>query len=774
MADYAVIGKSVARVDGREKVTGEAVYSSDFTLPGMLIGRCKRSPHPFARIRSVDCAKARRLSGVRAVLTARDVRQDHFGEYADDQLPLCDRYAYYAGDEVAAVAAVDADAAEEALALIEVEYEPLEPVLDPEQAMAPDAPAVHPELKEVRQNIAYRLDFARGEGEAALNHADFVIEERFSTQTMHQVYLQTRDCLAAWHGDRLTLWAVLQSPFRMRIPLARALGISEDQIRIIPCSIGGGFGNNALRIWPISALLARETGKPVKMVMSRQEDFLAGRPLGSQIIQMRMGFKRDGTMVAKVMDVIADAGAYTGSSRGVLSASASRADNLYHIPHIRVAAKLVYTNTVPRGSLRGYGTQTTTFALESLIDMAATSLKIDPAEIRLKNAARKGDVSVHGLHFKSCGLVESIELAAARSGWKQKRAQKPEGGKKYGIGLACAIHVSGNRNVLKLYDGSSALVNLDSAGTVRVLSGELDIGQGSETVFAQIAAEETGVRIEDVRVLPVDTEVSPFALGTFGDRVTVLGGMAVKMAAADAKRQFLSSAAELLEANPLDLEIREGEIFVKGSPQPLATVKKMSQEIVFRRGGLPIIGQGNYTVPDSVVASDARTQYGNYSIAYTFLTQIAEVAVDPETGKVDLLAVWSAVDLGKAINPKACEGQVEGGVMMGAGYALSEEYRLQNGRVLNPNLHDYKIPSFTDLPRIHSFFIETIDPETPYGAKSIGEAVGDPTAAAIANAVYDAVGVRVRDLPILPEKVKSRLPLRDGEAKVRERKGERP
>ena len=753
MADYHFIGRSIPRVDAREKVTGEAVYSSDIQLPGMLVGKCKRSPYPFARILSIDSQKARRLCGVHAVITAQDITQFPYGEYADDQLPLCDQYAHYAGDEVAAVAAVNAEAAEEALDLIAVEYQGLEPVSDLERAIAPDAPAVHPELRAIKQNTAYRIDFTRGEGEAGFNQADLILEERFETQAMHQAYLQTRDCLAAWHGERLTLWAVMQSPFRMRLPLARSLGIPEDQIRIIPCSVGGGFGNNALRLWPISALLAKAAGKPVKMVLSRFEDFISGRPLVSQIIQMRMGFKRDGTIVAKMTDILADAGAYTGSCRGVVSVSASRADNLYHIPHIQTRAKLIYTNTIPRGSLRGYGTQTTTFALESMIDMAAKELGIAPEEMRLQNAVQKGDTSVHGLVFNSCGFRETIGLAAEKSDWKEKQRKKPDGKKKYGIGMACAIHVAGNRNVVKLYDGSSATVNLDKTGKIRVISGELDIGQGSETVFSQIVAEEFGAPIEDIRVLPVDTEISPFALGTFGDRITVLGGQAVKMAAADAKSQFLKSAAEILEANAADLEIRDGKIFVVGSPQPISTVKEVAQEVIFRRGGQPVIGQGNYTVPDFVVLSDAQTQYGNYSIAYTFLTQIAEVLVDPETGKVDVLDVWSAVDLGKAINPKACEAQIEGGVMMGVGFALSEEYSVKEGKILNPNFHDYKIPSLTDLPRIHSFFVETIDPHTPYGAKSVGEAIGDPTAAAIANAVYDAVGVRLKCLPMLPERV---------------------
>jgi len=305
-----------------------------------------------------------------------------------------------------------------------------------------------------------------------------------------------------------------------------------------------------------------------------------------------------------------------------------------------------------------------------------------------------------------------------------------------------------------VFEGSAAIVHVDELGKVRVLSGEVDIGQGSTTVFAQIAAEELGVGIDDVNVLPVDTDVSPFAKGTFADRVTALGGAAVRKAAADAKRQLLGRAAEILKTNADELELRNKKFYVKGSVEPIATLEEIARQVVLKRSGLPIIGQGDYTVPDYVVEDGEKSQYyGNYSIAYTFLTQIAEVCVDPETGKVDVHHMWLAIDLGKAINPKACEGQVEGGIMMGLGYALSEDYIADKGTMLNPNFTDYKIATSSGIPQIHSFFIETIDPATPYGAKAVGEAIGDPTAAVIANAVYNAVGVRIKDLPVTPEKI---------------------
>ncbi len=751
MAKYSYIGKSVPRLDARDKAAGTAIFSSDIRFPGILYGKCKRCPHPFAKILNIDASQALKLPGVRAVITARNVEQTYYGEFVSEQLPLCDQYARYIGDEVAAVAAVDEDIAEEALDLIEVEYEVLNPVFDPEKALEPGAPAVHPELETIKQNTAFRVNFERGKGEAGFKHAATILEDRFTTQPMHQGYMQTRDCVAQWNGGRLTLWAVIQSPFRMRAPVARAIVVPEDYIRVIPGYVGGGFGNNAIRIWPIATLLAREAGKPVKMVLTRAEDFISGRPFPSAIIDMKMGFKRDGIMVAKKMDIIVDAGAYIGSCIGVTAVASGRADNLYRLPNIKTSCKLVFTNNTPHGSLRGYGTQLTTFALECMVDMAAAELGLDPTEIRLKNASHKGDTTVHGFILNSCGLDEAIKLAAEKTGWAEKRKAKD---KNYGIGLANATHVSGPRIIYPVFEGSSALVQIDQLGKVRVFSGELEIGQGSDTVFAQITAEELGINIEDIKIIPVDTDVSPFAKGTFGDRITALGGAAVRKAAIDARTQLLNRAAEILKTGADKLELKNGKFFQKGSPEPVATLEEIAYQIILNRSGLPVIGQGDYTVPDNVVEVGGKQQYyGNYSIAYTFLTQIADVCVDRETGKVDVRNVWSAIDLGKAVNPKMCEGQIKGGVTMGLGYALSEDYIMDKGRLLNPGFTDYKMYSPSNTPPIHSFFIETIDPTTPYGLKAVGEAVGDPTAAVIANAVYNAIGVRIKDLPITPEKI---------------------
>jgi CO/xanthine dehydrogenase Mo-binding subunit len=535
--------------------------------------------------------------------------------------------------------------------------------------------------------------------------------------------------------------------------IAIALGIPEHQIRIIQPYVGGGFGGKAYphRHLPISALLSQKAGRPVKIVYTREEDFASGCPRMPEIIDLRMGFKTDGTIVAKSSTITADAGAYTGVCPNVLNVSSIRPDCVYRMRNVKLAANVVYTNKIPMGPMRGYGNPETLFATESMIDIAAEKLGIDPMELRLKNCSQKGDVTVHGWILNSCGLGESIKVAAEKSGWKDKRKTNT---RNRGIGMACQVHVSGSRAVQVLYEGSAATVNLDQYGKVKVISGESEIGQGSDTIFCQIAAEELGVDVRDVEVMPVDTDYSPFCYGTSASRVSTLGGNAVRAATRDVKEQLLTHAARQLGVYSGELEIKNGKFYKKGSAEVLATVSDIAHETVLKKlGGVPITGRGEYLVPDHVVAPDKETKYGNYSVAYAFGTQIAEVSVDPETGKVDVLSFWVGHDIGKALNPRLCQGQIEGGVVQGIGYALSENYLWQEGRILNPNFTDYKIPLCGGTPRIHSIFVETDDPEGPFGAKSIGEPAINPTAPAIANAIYNAIGVRINDLPITPAKI---------------------
>jgi 4-hydroxybenzoyl-CoA reductase alpha subunit len=756
--DYSVIGKSVPRIDAREKVTGEAKYCVDLSLPGMLYGKIKRSPLPFARILNIDKSRAEKLKGVKAVITAEDTPMIPYGSFVSDELPLASTLVRYVGDGVAAVAATDEDIAEEALELIKVDYEELTPILDPEKAIFPETPAVHPELENIKCNIAYHIDYERGNPDQGFGEADLILEDRFVTQEVHQAYMEPQACLAHFEtSGKLTIWGSLQAPFRARTLIAKALGMQEHQIRMIQPYVGGGFGGKGGAIqplYPICGSLARKSRKPVKIVNSRKEEFIAGRPRLSEIIHIKLGIKKMGKIVSKDVRIIADGGAYAGMAPAILGVSATRTGSLYRIPNIRMKADLIYTNKIPKGSFRGFGNPQMHFAVESLLDEAAERLHIDPRDLRLMNATQEGDTTAHGWLINSCGLSDSIKKVSANSNWDEKRKK---GKKTQGIGMACFVHVSSNRGIHPIFDGSSAIITMNEHGKVKVISGEGEIGQGATTVFAQIAAEELGIPIKDIQVLPVDTDVSPFGSGAFASRVTAMGGSAIRMAAANLKEELLKAAAKQFNANMEDiqigdLEIKEEKVCVRGLPERGIPIHEVAFKEVFKRGGGPLVGIGNFTVPDWAVVPD-KTRYGNISIGYPFGSQIAEVQVDKETGKVEVLGIWSAIDLGRAINPMAAEGQVEGGIVQGIGYALTESYFWERGSVTNTSFADYKIPTTLDVPPISIAFIESNDPNCPYGAKGVGEPTLIATPPAIANAIFHAIGVRIKELPITPEKI---------------------
>lgn len=755
---YSVIGKSVPRLDAREKVTGEAKYCADLTLPGMLYGKIKRSPLPFARILNIDKSRAEKLIGVKAVITAEDTPKIPYGTFVADRLPLATDLVHFVGDEVGAVAAIDEDIATEALELIYIDYEELDPILDPLQSILPETSPIHPELKSIKSNIAYHIDYVRGDPDQAFNGADIILEDQFNTQAVHQAYLEPQACIANFNtSGRLTIWGSLQAPFRSRKLIARALGMEEYKIRMIQPYVGGGFGGKGSEIqplYPICALLAKKSGRPVKIIYTRKEEFIAGRPRLSELIHLRLGLKKTGQIIGKDVRIIADGGAYAEMSPAILGVSATRTGSLYRIPNIRMEADLVYTNKVPRGSFRGFGNPQMHFALESLLDEAAQKLHMDPRDLRLMNATQEGDITAHGWRINSCGLRESIKRASEVSDWDKKREKNLQN---RGIGMACFIHVSSNRGIHPLYDGSSAILTMNEYGKVKIISGEGEIGQGANTIFAQIVSEELGVPFKDIEIVPLDTDTSPFCSGAFASRVTTMGGGAVRMAALDLKRKLFKASIAHLGSNAEDiraedLETRNGEICFKCSPEKGIPISEVAFKEVFRRGGGHLIGIGNYTVPDWVVVPD-QSRYGNISIGYPFGTQIAEVEVDPDTGKIKVLGLWAIHDLGRVINPMGAEGQIEGGVVQGIGYALTESYCWDGGKVCNTSFADYKIPLALDIPPIDISLIESDDPNCPYGAKGLGEPTLIGIAPAIVNAIYHATGVRIKNLPITSEKI---------------------
>lgn len=744
---FSVVGHRVTRVEGYEKVTGEARYVADVVLPGMLIGKVLRSPYPHARILKIDTSKAESLRGVKAVVTAEDTVKRPWGAFFADQYPLSVGKVRYVGEEVAAVAAIDSEIAEEALQLIEVEYEELPAVFDAEEAMQEGAPLIH---EGKTRNIAMTIDVERGNLERAFAESDAVVEDKFESAPQWHCAIETIGSVAEYASSgKYTIYMNTQTLFSARVRIAAALGVRETDVRVIQSAVGGGFGgkscddNNAI----VAAILARKARKPVKIINSREEEFLAGsRPRVNMKIWVKMGFKRDGHIRAKQLRIIADNGAYSGKAPAITGVAALRHDTCYKYSDVKTQAYLVYTNKIPTGAFRGFGNPSAAWAVEQAIDMAANELGIDPLEIARINAAEPGYVSPHGNRVTSCELRQCIDMAEQMMDWKIKRAEKKPD---TGLGVACTVHVSGKRHFGD-YDGGSATIKINEDGKALILCGEGEVGQGAATAMCQIAAEEIGIPMEDVEISQADTDLTTFCLGAFGSRVTYIAGNAVRDAAVKVKQQILEMASEMLEASPDDLVIGDSKVFVKGSEVKSVTVADVARARLFRRGGAPIVASGSFDA-DSVL-QDA-TRYGNESGAYNFGCQAAEVTVDRDTGQVKVLKYVAASDCGTVINPIGAEGQVEGSVAQGLGYALIEGLRMEEGRPINPNFSDYRIPSMRDMSPLEHAFADSYEPTGPFGAKGLGELGMDPTAAVISNAVFDAVGVRIKTLPITPEKV---------------------
>ncbi|MBM4350164.1 MAG: xanthine dehydrogenase family protein molybdopterin-binding subunit [Deltaproteobacteria bacterium] len=746
MVKLSVVGHSVPQIDANEKARGVTEFVSDLQLAGMLYGKILRSPHPHARILHIDTSIARRLKGVKAIVTADDTPKIPFGPRTEDWNIFAVDKVRFIGDEVAGVAAIDEETAEEALDLIRVEYEELPAVFDPIEAMQPGAVLIH----DKERNIVSEFKLNKGDVDRAFQECDVVHSERYYTNQVYQAYLEPMACVAHFEPTgKLTLYLATQIPSMTRITYAKALGLPLEKIRVVVPHYGGAFGAKMeTNLHLASAVLSQKTGKPIRMVNSREEDFMAGNPRVPMYIDLKVGAKKDGTLVGKEVRIIGGSGARAIYSMAIVATACYRVDSLYRFEHLRTEGITVYTNTVPTSCFRGFGNAQMTFALESSLDMVAEALRMDPAELRIRNGLKTGEVSIHGWQIGSSGLEECVWKAVEASGWEEKRREKRFA---RGVGLACCNHVSGNRAFSREFDGGAGIVRIGREGKVLVYHGESDMGQGQRTIFAQIVAEELGVTLDRVEVAPVDTDISPFGLGSFATRGTVFGGNGVKAAAQDAKRQMLEVAAEIFETTSSELEAGGGNIYVKDEPERNLSFEKAAELCLLRRGGSPIVGTG-FWAPDTVFP-DPITKYGNVAPAYPFACQIAEVEVDTETGHVNVLHYTAAHDVGRAINPQATEGQIHGGVTQGIGWALMEDMVVEKGKVLNPDFRDYVMPGPLDVPPIQSILVEPVDPNGPFGAKGIGEPALNPSPAAVANAIYDAIGVRFTELPITPEKI---------------------
>lgn len=744
-----VVGKREPMLDAWEKATGRARFTDDLSLPGMLYGKILRSPIAHGKIRHVDLSEAEKVAGVKGAISGKDIPKKKYGivPMAKDEYALAIDKVRYIGDEVAAVVATSRDAAEEAISKIRVDYEELPPVFDPIEAMKPGAPVIH---DEVPNNVSASIHKEFGNVQRAFKESNFVFEDLFDTQPVNHCPLEPQAALAmADNSGKVTLWSSTQIPFFLRRNLATALDIPESKVRVIKPKVGGGFGQKIDQYAKdfCAAFFARRTGKPVKFVYEREEVFTSTRQRHPMHIQLKTGMKKDGTLLAQQFKVIADGGAYNSTAPLMITLACYFIMLPYRLENLLFEGYHVYTNKPVGGAMRGHGIPQVRFAVEAQLDRIAEKMGIDPLDLRLKNAFQAGEPHPAKLLVQSCGFSDTLEKAAEGIGWKEKRGKLPFG---RGVGLAGASFPSGVSNMSHISSG--AIVKIERDGAITLLTGAADIGQGAETVISQIAAEELGVPLEDIRITAADTEITPLDPGTFGSGVTLRAGNAAKMAAQSAKEKLLEAVAEKMEVRAEELEAKNRRIYVKGSPERGMSLQEAIKFYQYSDRPMPIIGRGSY-YPPAKEPTTLLKEDGNFSPAYSFMTQAAEVEVDTKTGKVKVINMVASHDCGRAINPMLVEGQLEGSVVGGMGQALYEDVITEKGQVLNPSFLDYGIPTAMEVPLITSVEVETNDPEGPFGAKESGEGTQLAPAPAIINAIYDAIGVRFKSLPVTPEKV---------------------
>jgi CO/xanthine dehydrogenase Mo-binding subunit len=750
----STLGRDTPQVTARAKVLGKAQYAGDIKVAGMLHGKVLRSPYPHARIVSVDTSDALALPGVKAVLTGADAPRALWGVSHKERRILAEGVVRFCGEEVAAVAATSEEIARDALDLIRIEYEELPAVLLPEEALDEEAPNIHDGRKD---NIAHEIRFERGSVDEGFAQADLVHEATYTTHAQYPGYLEPMGSVAMLDAEgRLVVWTSTQSAFLARARLAAALERPVSTVRVIQATTGGGFGGKIVEDANqlVAGLLAVKTGKPVRLVNNRLEDFLACPTSLPERITLTLGMTRDGLIVAKDVRIVADCGAYAGLASEVMHVSAMRSDNMHRLKNVRSHATMVYTHTPPHGAFRGFGGTQMLFALNSHIHMMAEQLGLDPAEVHKKNAIGAGEVSVHGWKVASTGLVECIDQATRALRWGEPRKSgAPGGSRRRGVGMAAAMHVSGNRTIGN-WDGSTVVVKINEDGRVVVHSGECDMGQGAMTMLSQIVAHELAIPLSHVHVMAPDTDVAPFAIGSLASRVTIVAGNAAIEAARKAKAKLFALAAELLEVPVERLDMADGAVHVREAADRRLTIGDLARQHVWRHGGEAI--QVSATWDAKTVMHDDKV-YGNIAPAYSFAAQAVEVEVDIDTGQVTVIDSFVSDDCGKALNPMAIHGQTNGATVQAFGWALYEQLHLEAGRIANGNLADYTMPTADAVPMLRGGFVESNDPNGPYGAKGASETAILPGAPAIANAVYDAIGVRIVDLPITPEKILAAL-----------------
>lgn len=752
MTTFKTIGKSEPRRDLPEKLTGEAKYSADVQLPGMLFGKILRSPYPHARILSINVDAARSLPGVRAAVTPFDAPK---GQVAPD-MPILDTEVRYVGDEVAAVAADDEDLAEAALGLIEVNYEQLPFVTDAVEAIKPDAPQTRPEGNLVGGKP---LTLTRGSVEEGFAQADRIFEETYSTPAHAGAALEPRAAVASWDGDNLTVWKSTRGVHADQLALSLALDVPRGNIRVMGQNMGAGYGTkDETRLGAITAVLAQRAGRPVKIELTRQEEFVAGRHRHGTTTTVRMGVKNDGTVTVVHATTIMDTGAYLSSGPGVIRRAGQGALYLYRCANVQYDGYLTYTNTPSGGSYRALGAPQGHFALESLADTISEALGIDPLEFRLKNhVGLEGQPGERvtpaneildtqpvegGVPFSSNGLRECLQIGSEAIDWGQPSEQPESGNLRRGKGMGMFIYRGGAGG------RSIARMRLESDGSLRLLTGLMDVGEGSLTVMPQIAAEELGVGYDQVLVTFGDSETTPEAPLTAGSTATFSTGTATKEAARQLKARMIEVVAPLLDTEPSNLQITDDGVEHIQYPERSVSFAQIAESA------------GEIEV-EAAISPGSRDHVIN-----SFGAHFAEVEVDTDTGKVRVLRYIAAHDSGRILNPKLAINQVEGGVSQMLGFTLSEQMLTdpRNGVTLNASFLEHKSPTLQDFPEIQVLFADVVDPVGPFGAKALGEPPSIGVAPAVTNAIYNAIGVRIRDLPLTPDRVLNEIETQRGDS----------
>jgi CO/xanthine dehydrogenase Mo-binding subunit len=747
--EYRNVGKPVTRIEGAGKVTGETVYADDMQLPRMLHAKVLGSPYAHARIKSIDTRAARAHPGVEAVFTAADLPPYKMNASNRRGIIFPEEEVLFHGQPVAAVLASDPHIAEEALSLIEVDYEALPPVVDPIAAMVEDSPLVRSALSDVDRsevrghvtagveqkeaegkptNIASQMNFKRGDVEAGFAEADIVVERTWRSAIVHQSYIEPHSTIADYDASgELSVWTSSQAPFYIRDELGQTLGLPENKIRVTATEVGGGFGGKIYLQELMVAALAMAVRRPVKYIMSRKEDMLAATPAPQAIIDLKTGMTRDGKLTALKSRVVYDSGAFPGAP---MLPGCLLIGGYYKCENLDIQGYEVLTNKVSVGALRAPGAHNVTFAIEGHMDMMARELGLDPIEVRLKNAVEEGDPLPSGQPYPRIGLKQCLDAIAESEVWKRRADARSHSNR--GVGLAIGGWLGG-------LQPASAIVCLNSDGTINVTVGSADI-TGTNTSFAQIAAEVLNVPLEMVNVTTGDTRTAPYAGMSAGSKTTYTVGRAVKLAAEDARQQMLEIAARRFEAAPEELEMADGVVRLNGSDEKTLTFQRLGRLSTNFAAPFPaVVGRGAITTR---------------KMAPGFTAQAAEVEVDPDTGEITLLGFAISQDAGFAINPLSVAGQMQGGASQGLGIALSEEMMYDDqGRLINGNLLDYRLPTTRDLPPIEAIIVEVPSEEGPYGARIVGEPSIVAGAAAVANAVSDAIGVHLTEVPITPERV---------------------